>query len=96
MEYNEENLPPPIVSQDQQSPNPLPPPDSQDQYSLDPEALMQLENLMQLDLNPPTAGQAQSNSTAQQAAQANDQVGPSGTANLHDLDSWPQPILPTQ
>ncbi|OWM77865.1 hypothetical protein CDL15_Pgr018434 [Punica granatum] len=95
-EYNEENPPPPAVSQDQQSPYPLPSPDSQDPYSPNQEALMQLENLMQLDLNPPTAGQAQSNSTAQQAAQANDQAGPSGTANLHDLDSWPQPVLPTQ
>ncbi|OWM87832.1 hypothetical protein CDL15_Pgr019416 [Punica granatum] len=95
-EYNEENPPPTTVSQDQQSPNLLLPPNSQDPYSSDPEALMQLENLMQLDLNPPIVGQAQSSSTAQQAAQANDQAGPSGTANLHDLDSWPQPVLPTQ
>ncbi|PKI60547.1 hypothetical protein CRG98_019023 [Punica granatum] len=95
-EYNEDNPLPPTVSQDQQSPNPLSPPYSQDPYSSDPEALMQLENLMQLDLNPPTAAQAQSNSTAQQAAQANDQAGPSGTAIFHDLDNWPQPVLPTQ
>ncbi|OWM65715.1 hypothetical protein CDL15_Pgr015139 [Punica granatum] len=37
-EYNEENSPPPIVSQDQQSPDPLLPLDSQDPYSPDPEA----------------------------------------------------------
>ncbi|PKI56587.1 hypothetical protein CRG98_023031 [Punica granatum] len=51
----------------------VPPPDSQDPYSPDPEALMQLENLMQLDLNPSTLDQAQPSSIAQQAAWANDQ-----------------------
>ncbi|PKI31726.1 hypothetical protein CRG98_047879 [Punica granatum] len=57
-EYNEENLAPSPASQDQHFS------DSQDPYSPDPEALIQLEDLMQLDLNPPTADQAQPNSTA--------------------------------
>ncbi|PKI67616.1 hypothetical protein CRG98_011996 [Punica granatum] len=53
-------------------------------------------NQTKLDLNPPTANQAQSSPLAQQAAQASDQAGPSGTANLQNLDNWPQPVLPTQ
>ncbi|PKI43693.1 hypothetical protein CRG98_035892 [Punica granatum] len=81
-EYNEEH--------------PIPPLDSQDPYSPDPEALMQLDNLMQMDLNSPTTGQDRPSPNSQQAAQATDQVGSSGTTNLQDFDSWPQRILPTQ
>ncbi|PKI58519.1 hypothetical protein CRG98_021080 [Punica granatum] len=49
-EYNEEHQ--------------IPPPNSQDPYSPNPEALMQLDNLMQMDLNSPTEDQGQPNSSS--------------------------------
>ncbi|PKI32407.1 hypothetical protein CRG98_047204, partial [Punica granatum] len=90
-DYNEENPPPLAVSQEQQSLDPLPPLDSQDPYSPDPEAFMQL------DIDPDSFMiQTQSSFPVQQATQANDQAGPGETANLQDPNSWPQPVQPTQ
>ncbi|OWM74432.1 hypothetical protein CDL15_Pgr013336 [Punica granatum] len=74
-EYNEEH--------------PIPPIDSQDPYSPDLEALMQLDIDLAIDspVHPPSQAVEDQPSVSSQALQNSDQAGPSSHANLQDLDS---------
>ncbi|PKI64266.1 hypothetical protein CRG98_015339 [Punica granatum] len=70
--------------------HPIPPPDSQDRYSPDPEALMQLDiDLADSPAQSPGHAIEQPSSSSQQIGQATNQARPCGTANLQDPDIWP-------